>query len=664
MRLLRKIILLLVFILIIPFCYAQNCIDPDGGQNYYQKSCVTFYGIENYYCDRCINSNILLEAYCEGDNLIFKKYDCPLNSCVDGTCTSTTTTSTTTTTRTTTTTTTTTSTTTTTISTTTITVEECYLNNVNIDTFHCSGAEGTCCAGDRIDVTAYYSGSCPLSAYLQLDIADNELNYDGSGCEVYDSSPIVDQFCNGLADIDGLGFVVTCSGGTCIGSTQLPSGTYAVPVPDCRGVRIDTGGAGLYKDGFPCQEDNPVSNYAWTNSISGSISFGIDLQCGAILTTTTTTIMTTTTRTTTTTSSTTTTVLLAPPTSTTARTSTTIQTTTTTSTTTTTNPTISKTGDIALSCEVSPNHSCSEKKDSYPGFPDIEEMDFSIPDSANCEDNIEVTVEWAGWHGYKDDNIDECTPNYWAVFLETSTGSYSLLGSCQSFNESDCVLWDPNTYTMSFDVKMPNKDSIVDGTYNIFVTGETDSGYCNPDESNVDIKLSKPINLMNCGSVSSSTTTTSTATTTLGSTNTTIITTIPISGFTTSTTTITHSTCTGTNIYACYETDQERCELKACCYWSNGKCGRLPCDQLSESECSKCTGCQSESEGSKTTTTISEPPLKSTTTTESGTNGGGGGGGGGVGGERAALQQGPAGGAREAGEGRRGQEAGRAHEAR
>lgn len=157
-------------------------------------------------------------------------------------------------------------------------------------------------------------------------------------------------------------------------------------------------------------------------------------------------------------------------------------------------------------------------------------MDFFIPDSADCEDTIGVTVKWTGWHGYKgkyytddinslyiqynDTNIDECTPNYWAVFLETSPGIYSLLDSCQSFNEPDCELIYPNNYTMNFDVKMPDKGSVGDATYNIFVAGETDSGYCNPDENNVDIKVSKSIDLRNCGGVSSPTTTTTKVTTT------------------------------------------------------------------------------------------------------------------------------------------------------
>ncbi len=84
-------ILILIFLLFIPFVYAQNCIDPDGGLDYSKQSCVTFYGIENFYCDRCIRSNVLIETRCEGDNLILTKYDCP-NSCSDGACVSTTTT--------------------------------------------------------------------------------------------------------------------------------------------------------------------------------------------------------------------------------------------------------------------------------------------------------------------------------------------------------------------------------------------------------------------------------------------------------------------------------------------------------------------------------------------------------------------------------------------
>jgi hypothetical protein len=287
----------------------STCYDPDGGLNYTEKSYVRFYGVN--YWDRCVDSKILIEGYCDqAGNLILTTHTCS-NSCSDGTCTSITTTTTTT------------------------TIEECNLNNVNIDTPHCRGIGGTCCAGDRIDVIAYYSGNCPTTAYLQLDLADNYLGYDGSGCEVYDDSPLIaNSECNGLADIDGLSFPVTCSDGACKGSTQLPSGTYAVPAPDCKGVTVNTGWTGLYRDGFPCEEDNPVSYDAWTNSISGSISFGTDLQCGAI--TTTTTVPSTTTTTSFTTSTSTTTTALTSSTTTTIRTTTTSTTTTRTTTTSTT----------------------------------------------------------------------------------------------------------------------------------------------------------------------------------------------------------------------------------------------------------------------------------------------------------------------------------------
>jgi hypothetical protein len=286
MKLFEKIVLILIFVLFIPYVRAQNCIDHDGGLEYSVKSYVTFYG-ENYW-DRCADSKILIEGYCNEDsNLILKIYTCP-DSCYDGKCVSITTTTTSL------------ITTTSTSSTTTSTEipttigEECYLESVNIDTSHCRGTGVTCCAGDRIDITANYSGNCPSTAYLQMDLADNELNYDGSGCEVYDSFPIVDQFCNGLADIDGLGFFVMCSANTCTGSTQLPSGTYAVSAQDCIGKTINVGFGGLYKNGFPCDGANPVSNYAWTYVILGSITFGTDSQCGAGTTTTTIVISTTT----------------------------------------------------------------------------------------------------------------------------------------------------------------------------------------------------------------------------------------------------------------------------------------------------------------------------------------------------------------------------------
>jgi hypothetical protein len=108
---------------------------------------------------------------------------------------------------------------------------------------------------------------------------------------------------------------------------------------------------------------------------------------------------------------------------------------------------------------------------------------------------------------------------------------------------------------MKYNVTMPNKGTITDGAYSIFVTGETSVGYCYPDELNpdynpddpnsheynVDVQLSASINLKNCGGSASPTTTTivfgSTTTTTVTSPTTTTSTTTTISETTTTTTT-------------------------------------------------------------------------------------------------------------------------------
>jgi hypothetical protein len=81
MKSLERMSLVLIFLLFIPTSYAENCIDPDGGTNYYHYRCVTFY--EQNYCDRCINSNILIESSCTEDQLTLTKHDCFPGSCVD-----------------------------------------------------------------------------------------------------------------------------------------------------------------------------------------------------------------------------------------------------------------------------------------------------------------------------------------------------------------------------------------------------------------------------------------------------------------------------------------------------------------------------------------------------------------------------------------------------
>jgi hypothetical protein len=297
MKSLEKIIIMLIFLMFIQFVYAQNCNDPDGGLDYSKQSRVTSdYG---EYSDECIDSKLLIEAYCTDDNLNLTVYECPYE-CKDGACVSSVTTTTIpelTTTMTT---------TTSSVTTSTTVLEECSLDNVTIDTSLCTGMDGTCCQGNTIKATAKISGPCPSEAYLQVDL------FGDTGCQIFDNLPI-GRDCIGLSDIDGLSFNVDCSGDTCTGSTQLPSGIYVIPVPICVGVTVNPVDAGLYKDGFPCEGDNPVSYYnAWTNLVYGSITFGTDSQCSATITTTSTisTVSTTITQTTTSSSVSTTTTTL------------------------------------------------------------------------------------------------------------------------------------------------------------------------------------------------------------------------------------------------------------------------------------------------------------------------------------------------------------------
>jgi hypothetical protein len=93
MKLLEKIILMLIFLMFIPFTYAQSCHDPDG-LDYSQKNCVTFNGVTDKYCDSCISSKLLIEWYCTGNKLNLTTYYCP-GSCSEGKCVSSVTTTTT-----------------------------------------------------------------------------------------------------------------------------------------------------------------------------------------------------------------------------------------------------------------------------------------------------------------------------------------------------------------------------------------------------------------------------------------------------------------------------------------------------------------------------------------------------------------------------------------
>jgi hypothetical protein len=85
MRLFKKIVLIVIFLLFIPFVYAQNCIDHDNGLDWYTSSNVTFYGLD--YLDRCVNSKILIEGRCdENENIILTSHDCSPSTCENGKC--------------------------------------------------------------------------------------------------------------------------------------------------------------------------------------------------------------------------------------------------------------------------------------------------------------------------------------------------------------------------------------------------------------------------------------------------------------------------------------------------------------------------------------------------------------------------------------------------
>ena len=154
-------------------------------------------------------------------------------------------------------------------------------------------SSGFCCAGERIFVEAEISGDCPNTAYLQVDMADDGLGHDGSGCELFDCLPEdpIKEGCNGLCDIDGLSAVVEIIGGKYKGSFYLPSDTYAIPVPDCKGLTVIPIEAGLYEDNFVCEDGTFIDK---TSDVSGSIKFGTDTDCGAITTSTSATSTTTT----------------------------------------------------------------------------------------------------------------------------------------------------------------------------------------------------------------------------------------------------------------------------------------------------------------------------------------------------------------------------------
>ena len=490
MKLFEKAVLILIFLLIIPIVNAQNCNDYDGGLNYFQKSYVRFYGVD--YWDRCIDSKILIEGYCDQvGNLILTTYTCP-NSCVDGACASITTTTTTT----------------------TIPPEGpcstegdyCYYND-DVSGYCVRKVYYDSHSGWFKELTGNYS--CGAN-YCCIACAKNDCCWGLRGyCYSFDTNSPTG--CYGSYDVSGYSYKCgEMNGEECVDDT---TGYYL----------IDPSGEPPY-GGVKC-----VASTSPDITTTSTTTSTVRTTTTTIITTTTTTreIMTTTTSTTSTTIQ-----------STTTRTATTTSTSSTVMTTSTTTSTIEG---ITLSCGGSPNHGCSEVLDIY-------SIDtFLLPDSANCGDSIEVNVQWTGFHGYNED----CEPNYWGFFLETSPGSYSFLGSCQSSYESDCLLEYPNTYVMKYNVKMPSKGVITDGTYNIFITGETYNGYCNPFELNpnynpndpqsfeynVDFQLSTSINLKNCGL--SLTTTSYTTTTIFGSTTTTTRT-------TTSTTTTRMTTTTTT----------------------------------------------------------------------------------------------------------------------
>jgi hypothetical protein len=198
---------------------------------------------------------------------------------------------------------------------------------------------------------------------------------------------------------------------------------------------------------------------------------------------------------------------------------------------------------INLFCTGSPSHGGSTYWDIDP----INEL--ILPDTADCGETIKSIIQWTGWHGYDTD----CEPNYWGFFLETSPDQYYFLSSCESFYPSDCPLQDPNTYVMEKKLKMPDKGSVRNGQYKIYVTGETYGGYSNPFEADPnypdackngdydnclpDAQIYQSIELKNCEVGVSSTTTTTTST----SAPTTIS-----SGSSTSTTTTTSTTSSTT----------------------------------------------------------------------------------------------------------------------
>jgi hypothetical protein len=165
-----------------------------------------------------------------------------------------------------------------------------------------------------------------------------------------------------------------------------------------------------------------------------------------------------------------------------------------------------------LSCTGTSEHSCSE-------YYDISSIDsFSAPESANCGENLIVTVEWTGWHGCN----ENCEPNYWAFFIGTKDGQYLKVGNCNTFNPDDCISNDcyeesPHHYVMDCEITMPDVGTIADDSYNLWVTSETYEGYCLPNELvyssyydkyvlGPDYQLNRDIILNNCGELTTSTT--------------------------------------------------------------------------------------------------------------------------------------------------------------
>lgn len=64
----------------------QSCSDSDGGLNYFIKGQTVFTNLSvNYFIDSCLNSNVLVETYCNENNIAVKNVEC-LYGCNNGAC--------------------------------------------------------------------------------------------------------------------------------------------------------------------------------------------------------------------------------------------------------------------------------------------------------------------------------------------------------------------------------------------------------------------------------------------------------------------------------------------------------------------------------------------------------------------------------------------------